>query len=480
MRVIVAIAIAMLAAQPPSFLAQGTRDAGTALKTAQHKEHVEGDLKGAIEAYKSLVSTAGGNRVIAAQALMGFARCHQKLGDAEARAIYERVAREFPDQPAVVAEARAQLTALTPGRAGQGLLARQLLRLPTSLNNFNLNPDGRLGGTDWSTGNLVMLDPASGVTSSLVGATFNRERRGSWGEAPIFSPDLKQFVYSWFEEGPRPRRPGVSAFIVELRIQGSEPNAKPRTLLRDGAGPIAWSKDGGEILIERELLVPAGSQQPVGRGDFQIAWVSVSTGIIRPVKTFEWWRSNVMFGNSMGLISASPDRQWIAYASADRQGSLEQSIWIVRADGTGERRLVRGGVNEQPVWTPDGSRIVFISNRSGSLALWSVPVTASSSEATPSVLKHGIGRVSLQGITTRGDLLYTEEGGVDQLTIVSIDTTIQAGGRPSPRTVEALTGIAPAWSPDGGYLAYKRRNPHAAGGVLEFVVRTLGSGEERL
>ena len=62
---------------------------------------------------------AGGNRALAAQALLRMAECYQKLGDAEARKIYERLVRDYADQAGPVQVARAQLATGNPaGRPG--------------------------------------------------------------------------------------------------------------------------------------------------------------------------------------------------------------------------------------------------------------------------------------------------------------------------------------------------------------------------
>lgn len=61
----------------------------------------------------------------------------------------------------------------------------------------------------------------------------------------------------------------------------------------------------------------------------------------------------------------SPDGRHIAFAS-DRGRAGEPEIWLMRANGTGARRLVRTrnhptwqDMQYSPVWSPDGKRVLF-------------------------------------------------------------------------------------------------------------------------
>jgi Tol biopolymer transport system component len=67
--------------------------------------------------------------------------------------------------------------------------------------------------------------------------------------------------------------------------------------------------------------------------------------------------------------SFSPDAQWIAFSS----GLPREDVYVSRVDGSGLRQLT----NDQPFdrfaqWAPDGSRILFYSNRGGSQQEWTI------------------------------------------------------------------------------------------------------------
>src|SRR3954451_6487742 len=82
------------------------KKANELIQAAQAKETVQGDLKAAIQLYGQAVKESGANRGLAAKTLLRMAESYQKMGDAEARKIYEQVVREYADQKEAVTLAR--------------------------------------------------------------------------------------------------------------------------------------------------------------------------------------------------------------------------------------------------------------------------------------------------------------------------------------------------------------------------------------
>jgi Tol biopolymer transport system component len=72
---------------------------------------------------------------------------------------------------------------------------------------------------------------------------------------------------------------------------------------------------------------------------------------------------------SLGWCSASPSADWFACTSRGAQ----EDIVLIRPDGSETVRLTDDVVKDRnPTWSPDGSRIGFMSTRSGEWELWSV------------------------------------------------------------------------------------------------------------
>lgn len=99
--------------------AEKAADPETEFEAALHREMVMGDLAGAIEQYRAILSRPAADRSVAARALYQVGECLEKLAQrAEARAAYARLAAGFADQTNVASKARAKLASWTDAPPG--------------------------------------------------------------------------------------------------------------------------------------------------------------------------------------------------------------------------------------------------------------------------------------------------------------------------------------------------------------------------
>ncbi len=438
-------------------VALGQAPADVQLKAAAHKAEVEGDLKGAMEAYRRIIATNGKDRAVAAKAMLHLAQCHEKLGQAEARSLYEQIATNYRDQAAVAAEARERLAALDGGsRPSGGLTARQVWTGPDVDPEASITPDGRLMAmTHWETGDVGIRDLGTARVTRLNLKTSWQDS-SDFAETPVFSPDQRQIAYAWLNTKDR---------NYEVRLSAVEPGAKPRVLVSNPElvyfQTAGWSRDGKSI-----LAVIWGKDRTS-----QLAWISAGDGSVKVLKSLEWRQPQ--------RIALSPDGRYVAYDVLEKQNQQDRDIYVLAVDGSSESAVAAGPTHHAgPSWTPDGSQVVFLSNRSGRMDLWSVAVRDGKPQGAPQVVKADIGSVDPIGFSRTGAFYYVHNRSDEDVFAVEMDPVTGKGRGAASRITQAFLGRneRPAWSPDGKWIAFLAGDTRAA----ELARSLWWSGRSRL
>ncbi|HUQ92813.1 MAG TPA: hypothetical protein VM120_14125 [Bryobacteraceae bacterium] len=369
--------------------------AEVALRAAIEKETVKGDLKGAIEQYKKLAQ--GKDRGVAAKALVHMGQCYEKLGDADARKAYERVLREFADQPEAAAEARKFLAA-KGARAGTGIVARLIANISGDQSYMGpLSNDRRYVAFTNKTG-VFIHDLVSGEQRRLVAAMPPHE---ALFNARI-SPDGKQVAYERW-----PNTPGAPGYLCEIHVIGVD-GLNPRRLAGGGdlrASVWTWSTDGRQLLASQNhkpddpetgrilINMADGSQRGIGIGRMMEA-------------------------------RFSPDGKYIAFTKRRGEGQGSDIVVVSVAGGADVKLTESVGHASNPVWTPDGKKLLFVSDwnavdqlrtgaktielpvawRNGASDMWSIGVERGKPAGPPEFVKERVDRIV--DITPEGDCYY--------------------------------------------------------------------------
>ena len=414
-----------------------------ALRAAIEIEMTRG-LNAAIEQYKKVVDSYRRSApATAAQALLRMAQAYEKIGNAQAASVYAQIVQDFSSQKEPVAKAQERLATLRSASTSTGgITVKRVLS-----EGGTVSQDGK-----WvlqADSNIAVYDLASGSKRFLVkGAAGDR----SYAESARLSPDGREVAYLWIE----PSEPEVQVRVVPF---GGE--AVPRVVhrSRNYVHVKGWAPDGRNLLVSRRL----------DDRTWQIAMLSVADGAIRQLKSLSWTNPGA---------SISPDGRYIAYDTPVGDGTV-RDIFVLAADGSQEAPVVQHSADDHStIWSPDSSRILFVSNRTATPSLWSVPVKDGKASGPVELVRADIGAIVPSTMTKTGTLYYSVASlGHRNIYRARLGEDGKISGYPEVATDNYVnSNWGASLSVDGRKLAYY--SDRREGTVL--VVRDLSTGRERV
>jgi Tol biopolymer transport system component len=337
-------------------------------------------------------------------------------------------------------------------------------------------PDGR--GGSWSPNGTIVFTPTYGaplarVASSGGAVTALTSLQESSGETshrfPWFLPDGRHFLFTVRSGSPE-----------KTAIYAGDLESKDRRLVVAAASNAVYTPPGLLLFMRRSTLMaqpfdasnlkttgdafPVADQVDYVQGNVQGQFSASQTGVLAYYSgggslqsQLTWFsRSGTPLGTvgPPGVMQApaiSPDGGTVAVDRLDATlGTYD--LWLHDlGQGTDSRFTFDSGNDVFPVWSPDGSRLLFGSNRGGKYGLYQKLVT-------------GVGQ---------GELLY-ETGGVtlpsdwspDGHSVVFYNTATKTGNdiwvlpltgdrKAAPFLQTGFSELQGRLSPDGHLLAYE-------------------------
>jgi Tol biopolymer transport system component len=439
------------------------------LQRAVQKELATGDHKAATSEYKRIAEKgAGSNRAIAAQALLRMAEAYQKLGDAEAGRVYQRIVDRFADQTAVAATARDRLGAFRAASARVTRLTRVWSGAAAErVGAFaRVSPDGRSLAFVRGSG-LVVREIASGVEKVILSVPAPSTSAGLAGVGyPVWSPDGQRLAFLFQSDG--------AIEVRRIKRDGSDMRTVMRTERRL-TFPLRlhdWLSDG---------RILADAQEPPVKGDRELFWIGTD-GTRRTIKRL----------GPAGPVTArvSPDGRRIAFSCAAPAECA--GIRLISSDGSGETALSSHPGDDYPVgWRQDSGAVLVVSRRSQTLGLWEIPVSNQTPTSDARMVERDLcgcgelvagtanqAELEAFGTTRDGTLFFRTYPFASDIYTATLDPATGRATSPPTRLKVSRNGynVWPQWSADGKQLLYYWSSPSQR----EFTLASLDGTEKRL
>jgi len=349
----------------------------------------------------------------------------------------------------------------------------------------DLHPGHLWAGGDWSQNDLIVLAdtnfglfrvPASGGTPVQL-TTMDAARQDNIHFGVSFLPDGRHFVYSRYSYDERKSAVYIGSVDAKPEEQSSTPliaskwQAKYVPSLDRGIGYLLFMRAGTLVAqpFDHRRMELQGQPTPIAEhvGDINggmggPANYSVSSNVLvfrqsaRSDPTLTWYDPK---GKALGTtgepgnylsLALSPDGTKLAASRRSEEGA---NIWLLDLSEGGARTrfTFSSATDANPVWSPDGTRIVFSSNRNGPYDLYEKPVNGGKEEVV--LLKFSEDKRATSWSRDGRFLLYTAMNPKTQQDIWVL--SMEGGSRrPVPfLTTEFAEGVA-RFSPDGHWVAY--------------------------
>jgi eukaryotic-like serine/threonine-protein kinase len=267
---------------------------------------------------------------------------------------------------------------------------------------------GNLGGT-WSPDGVILLAGNGGNSLSPIEAVsaaggqpkpvtvLDRSRQQRGHSFPHFLPDGRHFLYL----AASAKRENTGVYIGSLdskdtkrllSVEAEVRYAPPGYLLfvRDGSLMAqAFDASRAELSGDPFPIAEQVVSDPIfGNGMFSVSGNGVlvyRAGAGSGNSQLTWFdRAGKRLG-TVGLPGEylnpelSPDGKRVAFER--RSAQRDRDVWLLELSrGTPTRFTFTPSDEYMPIWSPDGSRIVFASNREGSAGLYQKPSTGAGNE----------------------------------------------------------------------------------------------------
>ena len=292
----------------------------------------------------------------------------------------------------------------------------------------------------------------------------------------ILGPIILLFAWSSFTEQAFANKPtGTITFLSDRLSDRDKPpvradladigvylidadgfNERPWIFSNLEHGPTTWSLDGkyiayhmqglfsAHIYLKTPVILPEDVEHHRKRRAPKGVFV-----VVDPPKA-EIKNMTAQFGGHKYLSPKwSPDGKWLALTSPDGSPDGKADVCVIDIEGNQLKNLTQSpGVDEVGSWSPDGSKIVFFSNRDGNGEIY---VMNSNGENQVNLTNHPALDAAPTWSPDGTKIAFHSNRDGDQDDIYAMNPD---GANVVNLTRHPWDDQAPAWSPDGRWIAF--------------------------
>jgi len=338
-----------------------------------------------------------------------------------------------------------------------------------------------VGGT-WNRDGTIVFGPAptsplfrvpAGGGRPIAVTKLDDSRHETAHRYPSFLPDGRHFLYTAANLSGPPNDPANAIRIGSLDSKEDRVLVPILANARFASGHLLYTREG--TLLAQRLngrLQPAGDPVPVAQKVARFGWIGFSwytvsdSGLLAyapivPVPSQLLWFDRG--GKPLGSVGepalymdarVSPNGQRVATDVFDSSRSFGE-VWLFNSDGSGANKFAFGSGNRYgPVWSPDGTKLAFASDRKAIGVRPNVEVKALDGGMETTLLENENGNVpeswspdgrflSLQVVPAKGKRS-------DEVWVLDV-----AAGKTIPVSTRGDFAGNSRFSPDGHWLAYE-------------------------
>ncbi len=208
-----------------------------------------------------------------------------------------------------------------------------------------------------------------------------------------------------------------------------------------------FSKDGKNILGSMEVENNNVKVQ-------KLVMISIADKNYKIINSFE--------SRFPANFNFSPNGKYLMYTRSQKN-SMNNDIYVMTLADKSESQITFNTANDRnPIWSPDGTEVLFLTDRMGNNDFYKIKVKNGKPAGEMKIVKRNLGReVNVMGIGNDNSIYYAADNSHYDIFTLDLDAKFENNETKFTRITDLAMrsgGMAPRYSKDGRYISYVSRN----------------------